>query len=68
MGQIGNIHAANVLRAYKLSFVAVASRTRSSADRAAAELGGDVSAVSVDEALNDPAVEAVIVANPLLAT
>jgi myo-inositol 2-dehydrogenase/D-chiro-inositol 1-dehydrogenase len=63
MGQIGRIHAANVLRSPKLSLVAVASRTRSSADRAAAELGGGVSAVGVDEALSDPAVKAVIIAN-----
>jgi len=63
MGRIGRIHAANVLRSTKLALVAVASRTQASADKAAAELGSGVAAVGVDQALDDPAVEAVIIAN-----
>ncbi|MFL5832281.1 MAG: Gfo/Idh/MocA family protein [Solirubrobacteraceae bacterium] len=62
-GFIGEMHARNAARSNAVELVAVAgARGAASAERFVAELGGDVRAVSLEELLEDAAVEAVLLA------
>jgi myo-inositol 2-dehydrogenase/D-chiro-inositol 1-dehydrogenase len=58
-GRIGKIHAANVARHPQATLKYVVDTHAPSADALAAELGAKV--VSVEEALNDPAIGAVVI-------